>query len=607
MTSTVRAMPRVVFPGPGESFPSWMMRLAVRVDLDPSTLQTRVGLVDERRGTLEAPVGYGTILTDRQRSNLAAATRTSPETVDASLLAWFNGGPISLTGLDPDDPTSLRRVALYQWAYFSSSHTCSDCLQENGWQWSLTWRLPWHYACTTHRRYLASNCPRCDQPFMLARRDRIFGPPLASRVPTLNECNNPLPTGIAVRGRTPVPCGHPLDDIATPVIGSGSLLNAQQTLHGHMTRRDRPSQWWTDLRAIASLLMRFSTPEQVSAQLPGIPQQVMTAVERHCVTVSDHNLARGALVDGKRGPRSRTHTDTPADPVLFSPYATIALATVTAVERGTGEATGVLRSLYEASRAQTATNLAGLLRERDASVPLVAAGAAISTRNTILTRRPQLASTTRAGDGTGALLQPILPSNVPWLWWPDRYDDILNLLPTDLTPDFGRAYLSLAATKALTHATWIECAEAIGWSEPRKARHTASSVISRLRSLGTVDTVNDHVLDVIDELGQTSQRIDYRARRTQLASLTTITPDQWNALAATAEVDLQPTTWRLRGVAAWLWHHHGLNPTSAYPGFTAHGDRELAVEMFRRFRREELPRIEIALHANVSALVTDAA
>lgn len=590
-TPTVRALPRVVFPGDGEPFASWMLRLAARLDLDPSTLQTRTGLVDERRGTVDAPVGYGITLTDQQRTNLAFAARTPVEKVDATLLSWFDGGPIDLSGLSDEDGASLRKVALFQWAYFSSSNACGDCLQENGWRWSLAWRLPWSYACTRHGRFLASTCPRCDQPFMLTRRDRIFGPPLGSRVPEPDQCNNPQARGVAVRSRTAVACGHPLHDLPTPTVVNQALLDAQAALTQHLNRKDRPVEWWGDLRAVASLLMRFMDLPAIDAALPGLPDPVRAAVDEHWTTISDQFAAREMLSDHRRGPRTRTHTDTPTDPLLFAPYAALALSTVTEVHDRASGGPDTLRAVYEASRQQTRATLPSLLRQRGASAELVnVAVTTFSTRNAILARAPGNTCPRRAADD-----HPVLPRHIPWLWWPARYAEITDLFPDEVSPDAARAYLSLAAAKVLTRGTWIGSAEAIGWSKPKKARATANPTVVRLNANGTIDAVNDHVHAVLEQMAGQEDRVDYVDLRAGLGSLTAITRDQWDTLVEAAGTDLAPKTWRLRGVAAWLWHNHGLNPMKEFPGFSAHGNRETAVEYYRRFRIDDLPQIEPAL------------
>lgn len=593
-TGTVREMPRVLFPGQGEAFPSWMLRLAARLHLDPSTLMTRTGLVDVRRAKVDEPVGYGITLTEQQRANLSFATRTDAGSIDATLMSSWDGGPITFANLVPGDRDSLRKVALYQWAYFSSSHACGDCLQEDGWRWSLTWRLPWHFACPRHGRFLAARCPRCDQPFMLAARNRIYGPPLASRVPVPEQCNNPLPRGVAVRARTAVACGHPLHDLPTPPVAPAALLTAQDTLLDHLQRRDRDHSWWTDLRAVAALLMRFLDPATVDGLLPGLPDPVRAAVDDHWVTISDKQMARAVLSDHRRGPRSRSHTDTPDDPVLFAPYAALALSAVTSVPDRTGPGLAALRSLNDSVRQHTSAGLAHLLRERDATPPLVALVAAFSNRNAILTSAP--AATTNL-DGAAPARPAVQPRHIPWLWWPDRFDAVRGLFPKDMTEDFARAYLSLAAAKVLTSGTWTDAADAVGWYSTEKVKHTANSNVSRLRVQGTLDDVHGHVHETLADLAASPDRVDYLARRAQLAALTSITFDQWEELAAAADCHLKPTTWRLRGVAAWMWEQHGLNPLDQFPGFAAAGNPETAREMYRRFRNESLPTLEPVLPA----------
>ena len=56
-----------------------------------------------------------------------------------------------------------RSIEHPDWILRTGSHTCPQCLADNGGRWLLRWRLPWVFLCPRHRCYLVDRCT-CGTP-----------------------------------------------------------------------------------------------------------------------------------------------------------------------------------------------------------------------------------------------------------------------------------------------------------------------------------------------------------------------------------------------------------------------------------------------------------
>ena len=99
----------------------------------------------------------------------ARATRLDVAQVKEMLLERYHGRAVDLSGLEPTDAASFRKIALHEWAYFSGSHLCPRCVGEDRGAWQLAWKLPWSFACVRHRILLVDTCPRCGRRTGLSR------------------------------------------------------------------------------------------------------------------------------------------------------------------------------------------------------------------------------------------------------------------------------------------------------------------------------------------------------------------------------------------------------------------------------------------------------
>ncbi|MDQ1248713.1 MAG: hypothetical protein QG597_3086, partial [Actinomycetota bacterium] len=549
-------LPRSLTPGAGESYPSWILRLSEALDLDPATLLHRIGANRERRSESALGLAYGVALTDEQMDAISSSSRCPPDTLRAMLLTRYDGGPIDLSPLLGPSPTSrsLREVALFEWASFTSSRACPDCLADTGYQWMLSWRMPWHHTCTTHRRLLVDECAGCGQPFMLSRRDRIHQPPLASIVPKIDACNNPLPPGVAVRSRTAERCGYPLIDQPSVQIQESEVLQRQDALLAHLNDRDRPRSWWIDMRALTALSLRYLSAEDLRTLIPRLPDEVLAAADRHHVDIADRRHTRSRLTDHRAGSRTRSFTDTPNESALLVGAVTVASRILDHVhEEPSHDGARTFEVLRGAVAREPGQTVAVLLRERGASEPLRTGALTLSGRNTLVVAR-----------NTGSMSHPpptVNPDQIPWLWWPDRFAAIRDCFrDTLMTDDTAREYLSLAAVKYLNGCTWTDAAELLLWPRPRRALRLGNHNITELRRVGHDETVNAHVIATVSEFAETGTpgAVDYRQRAATITTLEPLDADTWDTIrSASGDTAPEYDTWTGRCALAFLWHHHG--------------------------------------------------
>jgi DNA-binding CsgD family transcriptional regulator len=132
-----------------------------------------------------------------------------------------------LTGLPTGrlDRAVLDHYTPLGWSPLSGSRYCPACLNASGGRWSLRWRLPWVFACTTHRLLLLGRCPRCARP---PRRHLSGGAGLHPP----GSCPNGAP------GRGQLCRGSLTDAPARRLDDADPLLHAQRLLDAHLDAFD---------------------------------------------------------------------------------------------------------------------------------------------------------------------------------------------------------------------------------------------------------------------------------------------------------------------------------------------------------------------------------
>lgn len=578
----MRALPIVVHPGPDETFHSWVLRLAAVTHTEPRTILARIGYWTTGAATGDYHA-YGLALPDPGAADrIAAGTRQHPDQVARMLLNTLHGGPITVTAGDLATSNRLRQWTRNTWVHLGTSSACPQCLTDNGYQWNLTWRLPWTYMCTEHRLQHADVCPGCAQPLNAgSRRDRRIGPP-TNRVPDPAVCPTARP---AYRNPNPPICGHPYTDLPRRVLENASVLTAQHHLNVLMNPEYRNDHhaWWSDLRVVTGLLLTHANPDTIHALLPGLPDTVTDAVERHYRDRDATDTARAALLaatgDHRQADRRRTHTKVPSDTALLAAVLPIALAVLHNVGHlpsplaGTTSALpdtdtlGVLHRLLRDRRRGLTTEL----RQRHSSPELLAVAAQHTGYNRVkhTPATPLLATTA-----------------IPRLWPWHLYEPIRHLFGAT-TDDYARSYLALAAAKTVTRGTWYTAADALGWDR-KTARGCANAITSRLTKTGSHDAVIAHLTATIGDL---NQNINYRDLAAQHADRTTVSKAVWRRICERANATLAGTDARRRNYAAYQWHTIALMPLNEWPGWDTCDNPDNAKEVYRRFVTRDIPQL----------------
>ena len=138
MSTPERSLPLRVSIAAGESIDSWIDRLAHRNDIPTRQLLPVLGLAPGEF------TGWDWLHSDVPDAALRRIERQS--------------------GLDPGrlDNAITRRYQPTGWRSLHTSRYCPRCLADGVWR--LRWRLPWTFACTTHKILLPDRCPGCRQP-----------------------------------------------------------------------------------------------------------------------------------------------------------------------------------------------------------------------------------------------------------------------------------------------------------------------------------------------------------------------------------------------------------------------------------------------------------
>jgi len=154
----VRRLPLFVSPAEGESFSSYVDRLASELAVPVSVLLSATGVLDGHSLRPRLPA-YGLALPPERLVSFASATGLDRERVRQMQLGAYAGVAFDVRVL-PMNGVQTRRLPSREWVYMSGSHACPRCLAERP-VWQLAWRLPWSFACAHHQCLLVDTCPSC--------------------------------------------------------------------------------------------------------------------------------------------------------------------------------------------------------------------------------------------------------------------------------------------------------------------------------------------------------------------------------------------------------------------------------------------------------------
>ncbi len=586
-----RTLPVAVHPGPDETFHSWLLRLSSRLNLEPlATLRSIGYLLDSDTPT--AFPGYGIVLNDDQVGAICHATRVDPDQLRHIFLSAFDGGPLSLSGIDLSEAGGNRALGMREWVALGTSSACIPCLLDLGYQWQAAWRFPWTTTCLTHHTLLTSACPGCGLLFNAGRRrDNGLGP-ATNRIPKIDRCTNSIASG---RRAYAPHCDHPYAQIPTVPMDQPFVLAAQQQIHLLLSpeHRQQHREWWQDLRAVTATLLTHGHTDDLFALMPGLPEEsVATSVRAHFEDRDAVDAKRAAITSGggdhRAAPRRRTHLTVPTDPALMAAVLPISLAVLHDLdllpeplvrqESASPFKEGAGLEAVSGWVRQRGHHLGTELLQRRASPELIARTKTVSGYNALTARHNQQMS-----DGM------LDTRHIPRLFPRADYQPVADIVTaTGTTDDYARAYLSLCAAKLVTGGTWQQAAKALG-ADPRKAVRNANAVTTRLTGAGELESIHHHVTDWVAQQSRkpATELVDYRAERDWHANHLLVSHTA--AKRVLEPLGLSVTQNRRRCLAIRAWHEEALEPLAAWPGWVDCANVESAKEMYRRYRQQSNP------------------
>ena len=493
--TTVRALPLITRPAPGEALDSWLHAIAVRHNTSLKALYLHMGVDtvgDERTRVTAATVS------EHDAQGIAAATGLMPIQVQAMTLAhhlanvsWAQEATADLTATTPRHHGGWR--------------FCPHCLGASGGTWLLQWRLMWSFACLQHRCLLAEYCPRC------GRRQRA-PQPLNAAPPRPVHCAHPSPT---TTGRNRSRCDADLAD--TPVItleADHPTLLAQQVLvellaadsgrFGLYAQHPTPVR---DVLADIRILGRSILSATAGRHLDGLLPAELAAQYRHQrqsanAPMSSSVLTCAAAITAAVTVLSRPDLGSAAAPLAALPeeVSRYVLHQWTYLDQPAGpSASPVLQSLH-----------------------LTALGDRLSPAAQLQCRlgsaRPRL-------HATDAQRQQQLVRALPTALWPGW---ALRLSPPALAHSSSRAVLAAAV---LLVGSDLDIAEAATHLGGDLGRLNAIYLLWRLKESPHWPAIRDALAAVSDYLSDESAPIDY-ARRRDLDYRGLLAQDQWDRICA---------------------------------------------------------------------------
>ncbi len=278
-----RRLPTVPVPAPEESFASWVDRVAVDLALAPGEVARRVGL--ECRGSDRAvrPVCYGVALTELSARRVGTATGLGEAELRKMQLARYAGGVLDFTGLDLSEPPSVTRLSHREWALFTATRACPQCLREEP-VWRVWWRLGIAAVCPVHRVLLVDVCPTCGDRLGLGSAGHPKGLPVRLGILDLGRCNN---RRSGDRGRRVSLCDQSLAELPTTAVPMELALLQERLLKiahgGPAAVAERPvttAEFFAALRYLTVAARAGAEPGELSGY-PAVIREAFAADQGH--------------------------------------------------------------------------------------------------------------------------------------------------------------------------------------------------------------------------------------------------------------------------------------------------------------------------------------
>lgn len=547
---------RSLSPAPGESFASYVDRQAAMHHVTLSEMLWALGIIDEPRASL-IPKGYGVYLAHERITEMARLARIPEDHVKSLLLAEYGGICLNLDGMDTHDGASLQRVARREWAYFSGSNICPECLAESGGVWQTSWKLPWVFACTRHKTLMHSTCPSCGLPFSSFRRDRITKPHYGSVIPAPGTCYNTVPR--SGRGNRGAVCGSDLTRMRSDsLVDFAASLEAQEKINSVLSGRDGwiagvrvpPMTYFAGLRGLASLLLYVGSVERLgNFDFGALPDSSLEAFRRFVEDRESKRRIRESEVRqgtrSGRGPRVKVASQTPQDPALR--LALFVIATWYMGARNIEEMAGRLKPLVLAGIGE-ARNKNRL--SRYFSLPVIVQRAVDSVEPTKRTFATRFA----VGDAIGPEAGMVTADQVPQLLWAAEYRQRFERFfePLAIREASVRRALSVMLVKAGTGKSYATIATELGLP-PRQTRGMMNKVMGLVRNATWEEQFTAEMRELTKAVSARPSPTNFGRLRIEMATFDAIPWDHWRRICRAANVQTGERGGRNAFAAAWVW------------------------------------------------------
>lgn len=582
-------LPLGLAPRSGESLASYLERLAAAYDVPLGVMLRRVGV---HGGGLDGPIGYGTVMPYRIAVELADVLGLRAETLSKMLLTAYVGGAIPAI-IDTSDPAAAMKRLCTHWAYLHSSHFCPLCLAENSGAWPLRWRLPWSFACVAHSCLLVDRCPGCGH--RPASGGPYSKPPhFIERVPSPGHCSNRQ--RVDPNGKRPPrrPCGCDLTAVTTVSLRRWPrVMSAQETIDRRIADvSGETAAWFLDLRAVATLLLRYAEPDD----LPAVPAPLRHSMQHHLdereALEATANLQR---VRGLRPRRVRVYQTVPQSASLL---ALILPPALSILQSGSADLIAerllpIAWRMREQSRSP-----ANVPRAYKISDTLAGAFTVASAQTGSFSLRVGLHAS-RQREQLGHRIA-LTARHVPQLLWQEDYEVGFEHMLQPIKETQGRAFCSISLVRLLESNSWERAAELLD------LRGAHQSLVYRCQRLLAARRLEDEFRSRLGRLAMEvagrSPLVDYRSRRHDLSGLLEVPDEMWTAICGELGLRRTQSGGRRRYAAAWMWAESTSGDPFRSPALR-HASPAIR-QAWSRFRARDLPRMELLLREATGHLVT---
>ncbi|WP_431037749.1 TniQ family protein [Streptomyces sp. P6-2-1] len=520
-----RRLPAVLLPVAGESFPSWLHRVAADWQIPPGRAARLLGLECTPGYRVPRPAWFGVSLTQRSLQGLMAATGLDERALGEMQLSRYADTALDLFARElPDQSREMAYLGRprQEWALTTSSRACPHCLALRP-VWPVWWRLGIAAVCPEHRVLLVDVCSQCDERLGSGYTGRPQG--LTTRLPMLDldRCNNRRPAGHESKAGL---CRRRLSALATVTVPTELAALQQRVLDiadgspAHLAGSPVvQAEFFVALRFLTGMVRLVATAEETAscAALPAAAAAAFTADQY------EGQRAKAGDTGGRLQacPPSAAHAaailalSAPAlfasDRRAFQDRLTMWMDRAAAIRRVPGEG-DPLRYLTRPACLEPFLHAAGALASRP--------------RAKVLFTADHLPHLVDAGDYT---------------------DRIAKHLPR--TAEVGaRRLAALALARHAGAASWLHAALALGMNPVAAARVT-NTLEPRISDVSAFWTDIEQLGNRIVERGLT----DYAARRRVLSELTILPHVVLSSMCQ--PLGYTVTVQRRRHSAAWIWQH----------------------------------------------------